>query len=288
MATISHYLKNETTKSRELLSLLAFICQKDLSWILAHPEYELNKKEAKELTNKHKRLNQGWPLAYLIGYKDFFNYHFQVSPAVLIPRPESEMIIEYGLNLANEKKQPDYFLDLGTGSGALIISLAAEFKKMFPKIYSSARFRGGDISVPALKVAKLNARSYQLSRKITFRHGNLLAPFARELSKLSTKHVFISANLPYLTPLERIKEKSIIFEPTLALVGGKDGLELYRQLLTELPKILQKKTFSLIMEINPKQAPALSAFAHRQFPSANVKKISDLNSQIRFISLQSQ
>lgn len=283
MATIEQYLSNSESFCRETASLLAFICGRDLSWIIAHPEYHLNTSENKRFRLRQKRLWQGEPLAYILGYRDFYNYRFRVSPSVLIPRPESEMIVEVGLAYAETKieKKID-FLDLGTGSGALIISLAKELKKTKIKTYRRSQFLAVDISPAALKIAKLNAKKYNLENKINFYNGDLLAPLISNDALLDGTW-FVAANLPYLTPKERRQEASIAAEPDLALNGGRDGLTLYRRLLKNFNSLLGKNDFYLMMEINPNQAPALLALAAKQLPGAKLKKMPDLNGRTRFI-----
>lgn len=285
MATLATHLNKESELRREAQSLLAFVCRKDLSWLIAHPEYELKPGEEKLYQAKIKKLRTGSPLAYVIGEQDFYNYTFVVTPAVLIPRPESEIIIDEGLKAASGIEAPISFMDLGTGSGALIISLALELKTKQPTLYRRAKFFAGDISAKALIIARSNAKKYRLDKKIIFREGDLLAPFKKDINKLGHGKVFIMANLPYLTPLERRQEPSIASEPTLALIGGRDGLSLYRRLLKSLGKELKSRPFSLLMEINPQQETALINIAQLSAGSACIKKVPDLSGRTRFISI---
>jgi release factor glutamine methyltransferase len=286
MISINQARQLSPSLGREILSLLVFVCQRDLSWLMTHPEYYLSAKQERLFRTKYKKLEQGFPLAYLCNNQNFYNYRFAVSPAVLIPRPESEIIVEEGLKYAKQHKDKKIsFLDVGTGSGALIISLASELRKENKNLYRKSNFLAGDISAPSLKVATVNSRRYRLTKKIIFRRGDLLQPFATDL-RLMPEMLFISANLPYLTPSEAWNEKSISYEPKLALIGGKDGLSLYRQLLKSLKKILSKdQKFTLIMEINPKQSVVLSAFIMRIFSSINIKKVPDLNGRTRFLKI---
>lgn len=268
---------------REAVSLLAFICQQDISWVIAHPEYQLNLSENKIFKNKLKKLETGFPLAYIIGKQAFYNYQFQVSPAVLIPRPESELIIDIAYNYGvAQTNQSILFIDIGTGSGAIIISIAAEIQKKKAKLYKNSIFLASDISKKALNIANKNAQTYQVQSKIKFKSGNLLSPFKKELSSSKQRSIFIAANLPYLTPTER-EEASIKYEPSLALIGGQDGLELYRELLKQQAQLIPTQSLCLVMEINPQQAEPLIKLSKQYFKKEAIKKVPDLSGQTRFI-----
>ncbi|MDP3836763.1 MAG: peptide chain release factor N(5)-glutamine methyltransferase [bacterium] len=283
MNTVASYLKVNGDLPRETLSLLSFVCKRDVSWIISRPEYKLNRLEIKLLDSLLKRLGAGEPLAYLRGYQDFHKYRFKVSPAVLIPRPESEIIIEAGLNFANTQ-EPAFFIDLGTGSGALILTLATEMKREQKRVFKNSEYLAGDISAPALKVAKENAKKYGLVNKIGFKRGDLILPFIKTVSK-DSRALFIAANLPYLTPQEARNEASIAFEPKTALVGGRDGLSLYRRLLKQV-RTLKARPFYLIMEINPQQATTLIRISKAAFKNSVIQKVPDLSGRTRFISIR--
>ncbi len=285
MSSLADYLYQKNTLGREKIMLLAFVCKKNEAWVLAHPEYKLKTSEEKLFKKYQQKRQEHWPLAYLIGKKSFYQHDFFVSPAVLIPRPESEIIVEKGLEFAREHDKAD-FLDLGTGSGALIISLAAAWRQESAQAYRRSNFYAGDISLAALKIARRNAQALRLNKKITFRQGNLFLPFKKELALVSDRALFIAANLPYLTPREHQAEKSLSHEPKLALLGGRDGLALYRQLLQALKTNLKERPFSLIMEINPQQATGLIKKAKLLFPKAEIKKVSDLSGRTRFVQIQ--
>ena len=285
MSSLADYLYQKNTLGREQVTLLAFVCKKNEAWVLAHPEYKLKTSEEKLFKKYQQKRQERWPLAYLIGKKSFYRHEFFVSPAVLIPRPESEIIVEKGLEFAREHDRAD-FLDLGTGSGALIISLAAAWRQESAQSYRRSNFYAGDISLAALKVASRNAQALRLDKKITFRQGSLFLPFKKELAFPSDRALFIAANLPYLTPREHQAEKSLTHEPKLALVGGRDGLAFYRQLLQDLKTSLKDHPFSLIMEINPQQASILVKKTKSLFPKAEIKKVPDLSGRTRFIQMQ--
>jgi release factor glutamine methyltransferase len=285
MSSLADYLYQKNTLGREKITLLAFVCKKNEAWVLAHPEYKLKASEEKLFKKYQQKRQEHWPLAYLMGKKSFYQHDFFVSPAVLIPRPESEIIVETGLEFARAHKQFD-FLDLGTGSGALILSLAAAWRQESPQSYRQTHFYAGDISAAALKMAHRNALSLRLDKKITFRQGNLFSPFKKEFISASGRALFIAANLPYLSSREHQAEKSLTHEPRIALVGGRDGLTLYRRLLHDLKTSLKDRPFSLMMEINPQQATGLIKKAKALFPKAEIKKVSDLSGRTRFIQIE--
>jgi len=285
MSTLADYFNLNEKFSREIKSLLAFVCKKELTWLLSHPEYRLSDPEELAFNKYYQLLQNNTPLAYITGQQSFYNYNFKVSSSVLIPRPETELIIDIAKNylLANQGEKA--VLDIGTGSGAIIISIVAEIRKLSPEVFTSSTFLAGDISKEALEVAKANAKNHKLEDKIEFIEGNLLKPFIPIINKEFFASVFIAANLPYLNPLERQREKSIALEPDLALLGGENGLDLYIELLESLNNNLQQIPFHLVMEINPGQSELLIQSSKKYFPKTEIKKTSDLSGQTRFIEV---
>lgn len=278
-------IKFKATEQKQVLSLLTHLLNKDLSYILAHPEKKLSQPQFKQITSAIKQLENGYPLAYIIKEQYFYSRKFNVTKNTLIPRPESEDIIDLILNKSANKQDKQIFIDIGTGSGALIISLSKEIEQRNKTEYDASLFLAGDISPAALSVARQNAKSLQVSKQINFKSGDLAAPFLKTIKAKADSSYYIMANLPYLTPKERRFEPSIRFEPDLALLGGRDGLSLYRQLLKQLRPAFSSIKYYLIMEINPKQAETLSKISINMFPKARIKKKSDLSAQTRFIIL---
>ncbi|MGE5426025.1 MAG: N5-glutamine methyltransferase family protein [Bacillota bacterium] len=270
MSNIGCLLAADKDRRAETESLLGAVCNQDRSWLYAHPEYELSQLETATLENHLRRLNDGEPVAYILGYKDFYNQRFKVSSSVLIPRPETEIIIDQALLFAKLQPAASFF-DIGTGSGAIIISIASS-------ISGSYQFFAGDISPEALDVAKENAEG--ISSVITFKLGSVFTPFRQELQ--SSTSIFIAANLPYLTPEERMAEKSIAPEPSIALLGGVDGLDIYRRLLKDCEGI-NGKPFQLMMEISPWQEDLLVGLAAKSLPGAKIITVPDLSGRTRFI-----
>lgn len=276
--------KLEPKYINEALLFTAFLYKSDLTHILAHLDKKVSPQKAKVLKKAFSKIEKGYPLAYLTKQKYFYGHPFALNLKVLIPRPESEEIINLGLNYAQSTKEPLKIIDIGTGPGTLIISLAKEILKQNKAVYNKAEFLAGDISTAALKIAQKNAQTLKMAHKITFKKSDLAKAFLLSLKKDQDKAIFISANLPYLNKTERKKEVSIKYEPDLALIGGgKHGLNLYQSLLKQLTKVLNDKKYYLVMEINPHQAKDLIKMSHQALPLAKIQKKSDLSGRTCFI-----
>ncbi len=186
-----------------------------------------------------KRL-EGCPVAYLVGRKEFFSLEFEVGPAVLIPRPDTETLLVEALRLARDIAEPAV-IDIGTGSGAIPIA--------FAKRHPGARITATDISADALAVAQRNAARHGVSERIAFLQGDLFAPIA-----LEARFDFILSNPPYI-PREDLAALPVgvrDFEPRLALDGGVGGYVIFERLIREAPRFL-KPGGSLIVEIGSPQ-----------------------------------
>jgi len=223
----------------DALIILEFVLKKDRAWILAHDDESLNKKQLSDYNKLIAKRKKHWPVAYLLGEKEFYGRKFMVNKNVLIPRPESELIIDLVLPLLNKNS---VLIDLGTGSGCLIISALLQNKNIKQAI-------AVDISSQALKITKQNAQNYKLDKKVKFIKSNLLKKINfKTLSK--TDEIITMANLPYLTK-KQMSEASIKHEPKQALIAGNDGLKYYHELAKQLKNIQHQIT--LICEINPGQ-----------------------------------
>lgn len=266
----------------EAYTLLSFICQKELADLISQPEKKLKRREKKMLKDLVKKRTQGWPLAYLIKSKGFYQLEFFVNKHTLIPRPESEIIIEEFLKRHNKNDEKINIIDLGTGSGCLIISLAHVLKNK-----KNINFYGIDISRQALKVAKKNAKKHKLNKKIKFKTGNLLKPLYKKIKK-ETAAYYILANLPYLNKEEIESEPSLKMEPRQALDGGKNGLEIYEKLFKQVAQIKKNRDFFLYLEINPWQKDELIEIAKQIFFPTKVSFdfIFDLRGDLRLIVLK--
>jgi len=201
-----------------------------------------------------RRLN-GEPAAYITGHREFYGLDFRVNPDVLIPRPESELLVEKTLAIAKDQPLP-VIADIGTGSGALAISLALGLPRA--KIYAT------DISAAALKTARLNCLKHGVADRVLLLAGNLLEPLPGPVD-------VIVANLPYVRRAE-LEPKS---EPPLALDGGADGTERIGKLCRQAGGKLKSGGW-LLLEIGQGQGEAVRSILHNIFPGGTVDVFPDL------------
>jgi len=256
--------------------LLSHVLKKDRSFILAHPEYIVPDKETKEFFSLVKKRLSGWSSAVILGHKEFYGLDFLVNKNVLVPRPETEILVDTILTRVKSNNKT-LIIDIGTGSGAIITSL---FKNLETR--KDLGFYASDKSKAALKVAKYNAKHHKA--KVNFLSGDLLKPYLPILKKLKPNNIIIAANLPYLNPKE-MKETSIKKEPKSALLSGHNGLWHYKRLFSQLKKISLPKVF-LICEINPEQASEIKKLATTSFPLAKTYFQNDYTKRIRFFILE--
>lgn len=258
--------------------LLSSVLKVSTAWLFTHFDQELKEGQLEEFRRLIKRRIDKEPVAYIIGEKEFFKRPFFVNPLVLIPRPATEILIETALEKAGEKLGETWFADIGTGSGAIAITLAAETG--FPVIAS-------DISPSALTVAKKNAEKNKMTELIDFRQGDLLEPLIKIFQTLQNKpdqntcaHLIICANLPYLTPHQWQNTDRDVkdFEPKLALVAGHDGLDFYWQMIRDLKKYrsIFPEFLSLILEIDPAQTKKITKIIQHDFPESAIEIRKDL------------
>jgi release factor glutamine methyltransferase len=220
-----------------------------------------------------RRRELGEPIAYIIGSVGFYGRTFRVDPRVLVPRPETEHLIEAVMDdLKARKKTNGTLVDVGTGSGAIAITLACEFPDL--GVYAT------DISTEALEVARRNAAGNNVFQHVTFLHGDLLAPLTR-FGRVDA----IVANLPYI-PAAAIPDapNPVGFEPRVALDGGDDGLVLYRRLLGQLPGAAAPGA-SIFLEAAPGTVEPLAELAQALLPSAHVEIGEDYAELDRFVSI---
>lgn len=252
--------------------LIAFLLKKPREYILTHIDQSISPLIFRRFLQMENKRKNNWPIAYLVGYKEFYNLKLTVSPAVLTPRPESEMIIDEVLYLIKNKTLATkyHLIDLGTGSGAIIISAAQEIKKTDSHIFKKTIFSAVDISDSALKIAKINAANYKLNNKISFLKGNLLNPLKSNITDSNQDQLIIAANLPYLTPNQIKESPSICREPKIALNGGKDGLKYYRELFSQINELNFKKAgITIFCEIDNRQAEGIKNLANKYFRASD-------------------
>jgi release factor glutamine methyltransferase len=230
--------------------------------------HELSPEQEETLWHLIERRLNYEPTAYILGYHEFYGLDFYVDPSVLIPRPESELLVEKAVKLA--QNQPvSAIAEVGTGCGAIAISLALNLPQA--KIYAT------DISVPALKVALSNCQKHGVVDRICLLAGDMLNPLPEPVD-------LIVANLPYVRELELNQINTLSFEPSLALNGGSDGLEKIRQLCRQANNKLCPDGY-LLLEIGQGQRRAVTTFLRSLFPSAKIEVTPDLSGIERVVSL---
>ncbi|GAB6179308.1 peptide chain release factor N(5)-glutamine methyltransferase [Desulfotomaculum defluvii] len=240
------YLRVQQNPSANLDAqvLLSHVTGIDRTGLIIRDDQALTAAQLQHYQELLERRAQGEPVAYLIGRKEFMGMDFIVTPDVLIPRPETEVLVETALQFFhNNTDYPTLVIDVGTGSGAIAISLAALVEGL--QVYAI------DISEAALGVAMQNAQRMGVKERVHFQLGNLLEPV---LTKLEEKVSIITANLPYVPSgdIPSLMKDVRDFEPYLALDGGPDGLDLYRLLLPQAYSLLRLGGL-LILEIGPGQ-----------------------------------
>lgn len=211
----------------------------------------------------------GEPTAYITGHREFFGYDFYVDRRVLIPRPESELLVEKAFNIA-DSRIIDTIADIGTGSGAIAVILAVRLPKA--KVYAT------DISADALEVARLNAEKHGVLNRITFRHGDMLEPLPEPVD-------LIIANLPYVRKAEIPQTGPLSYEPRSALDGGDAGLDKITALCHQASGKLRPDG-NLLLEIGQGQAEAVVSLLRRLFPSAQIEVTRDPGGIERVVSVR--
>ncbi len=261
------------SKSPQLDSevLLCFVLNKSREHLLTYVDKKISTKQLKKFNKYIKQRVKNKPIAYITGVKEFYNREFIVNKNVLVPRPDTEIIIDYLL----EKNKKAIYLDIGTGSGVIAITLKKELKNK----NNNSKIIASDISKKALKLAKKNAK--KLSAKIKFLHGNLWKPFEKSLKK--PKNVIVIANLPYLEKKYIIND--LKFEPKKALYASNKGLDLYKKLLKQI-KNSKIKPSIIALEALPEQIKHLEKLAKKYFKSYTTSLLSDLGGQNRYIILE--
>lgn len=231
------------TARLDVLVLLSDELKRDKSWLLAHAEHKLSSEQQMRLDEKIAKRLQRQPLAYIRGYQEFYGRNFVVTPAVLIPRPETETLIELLLTLP--KKPADKLIDVGTGSGIIAITAKLEMPEL--AVYAS------DIDTSALQIAQKNAAHN--NAPITFFQQDLLdAPPTETFD-------FITANLPYVAKNWRLSPETQ-FEPATALFADNDGLALIQKLLQQSTRYLAAQGY-MLLEADPRQQQRIiEAAAH--------------------------
>jgi len=236
--------------------------------LYSEPDRELNPEQQEAFWRLVKRRLNHEPTAYITGHREFYGLDFYVNPSVLIPRPESELLVEKAIELAQSNALAS-IAEVGTGCGAIAISLTLSLPQT--KIYAT------DISVSALKVALSNCQRHGVEDRVSLLVGDMLDPLPEPVD-------LIVANMPYVRESELPRVNPASSEPRLALDGGSDGLEKIRRLCWQVSDRL-RPAGRFLLEIGKGQGRAVTTFLHNLFPSAKVELTPDLSGIDRVVSL---
>jgi release factor glutamine methyltransferase len=229
---------------REAGSLLSFMIGKDRTFLISHAEDQLSDDVFRQFREDVERRASGEPLQYITGVQDFFGREFRVTPDVLIPRPETELLVEAAIEVV--VGDDSLICDVGTGSGCIAVTLLCELP--------AARVVAVDKSSPALEIAKLNARSHAVLDRIDFAISDCFSAFDTAQYRFDV----IVSNPPYVSAeiVAGLQREVRDHEPLVALSPGPDGLNVIRRLIHEAPAFLEDQGY-LIMEIGFDQGEAV-------------------------------
>ena len=254
--------------------LLAHILGKPRAWVLAHPEATLSSDQEDRFQQSLARLEAGEPLPYLLEHWEFFGLDFIVNPAVLIPRPETEQLVEHALSWLEKRPLRRRAVDVGTGSGCIAVALASRVPDL--------HVLGVDISMPALRVASENIKRHLLAERIFLLQADLLAPI---FPHPKNRFDLIAANLPYIPKPALDSLPELRFEPELALYGGFTGTELIERLLKEIPHVISPGGL-LLLEIEATIGGAVENLIQELLPGATVQVFPDFAGHDRLVAVE--
>lgn len=262
-------LSAHETPRLEAEVLLGAVTGKERSAILAHPEYLLTEIEIDLLDAGLSRLAEGVPLPYVLGWWEFYGRRFTINADVLIPRPETELLVELALSWLNQNPSRRRAADVGTGSGCIALTLALQTADL--------RVTAVDYSLSALRVAKVNRDFWKVS-SVELAASDLLSAAAGPFD-------LVTANLPYIPSKKLVNLKVARQEPLLALDGGADGLELINGLLADAQRWLAPGGL-ILLEIEAEHARSAPQAASRWLPEARIDMIRDLAGLPRVVRIQ--
>jgi release factor glutamine methyltransferase len=262
ISQILQWAKSQSGEHGDLIGievLLSFILGKGREFLISHSEFQLSEDQEGRFFDLFRRFRKGEPVAYLINQKEFFGLDFYVDKRVLIPRPETELLVEKILALVKNGKLPTTakILEVGTGSGCISVALA--------KNNSDFHITAVDISTDALSVAKLNAKKHDVETNISFRESDLLSHLDEQYS--NNPFDVIVANLPYIgrSRFNLVSKETHDYEPHLALFAGEDGFLLYEKLFQQIGEKKWKPAF-ILGEFGFAQREELENIILKNFP----------------------
>jgi release factor glutamine methyltransferase len=269
-----------TTPKLEARLLLAKAINRDLNWTYLNLEKNISKKKLLKYETLVEKKLKNFPTAYLLGYKEFYSMNFKVNKNTLIPRPETEIVIEE-IKKSFQNKKKFSILDLGTGTGCILLSILREFK--------NARGIGIDKYLETIKMANINSKKNNLLKRVKFitldwNQKNFFKKILKINKKFNGHEKFdlVVSNPPYLLKNEmKNLMPEVIYEPKGSLYDNKDGLSFYKRVLPEINSILSKNS-CIYFEINPKSLKNIEKICKNN-NFHNFQYINDLSGKKRFV-----
>ncbi len=255
--------------------LLAHVTGRDRSWLLAHPEAQLA--ETGAFTDAIERRTRGEPVAYIRGFKEWRSLRIKTDARALIPRPETELVVEAAGTEIRARGTRAVVWDVATGSGAIALALALDFREAVAD--GRLRIIASDASPAALELAAENLEAHGVADAVELVEADLLAPAGERLPRPD----IVTANLPYVSSAEvDARRGSLGFEPRIALDGGPDGLDLLRRFLADVP-VHAAPGATLFLELGVGQVPAIMQLAP---VGASVTLVRDLSGLDRVVRIE--
>jgi release factor glutamine methyltransferase len=272
---VTEYLTQKGVDSPRLSAELLLSNVLGLKRIELYTQY--NKVVAQEqLTQLHglvERAGLHEPVAYLVGKTEFYSIEFEVTPDCLIPRPETELLVQRSIEFLRKRTGPQLVCDLCAGSGVIAVAIA--------KNVPDAKVIATDVSEPALAVAARNVEKHKLAERIELRHGDLFDPLVLQLDLFD----LIACNPPYIsaTEYEALDKNVKDYEPRIALYAGPDGLDVYRKIVEKVGQFL-KPDGVLLLEIGYRQGPAARELLEQTGVFAQIRIDKDLQGHDRVVT----
>ena len=271
--------------------IVSVVLKKPKAWLYANPNTAILPAQLKSIEGMLRRREQGEPLEYILGTADFYDLTLQVNSSVLIPRPETEMLVDCAIkkvrDLKKSKTKNIVLLDIGTGSGCIILALANNLRKI-----KGVSYVGSDMSFRALRVATQNIRNYSMNGRIKLVKSNLLGRAVQSAIPPENPFLIITANLPYIAPDQYLHLPRSVrsFEPRRALIAEDCGTQLIKKLITSTNRwgIEKKYRFEMLMEIDPRQSQMLVAYLKSKFSALWFEFQKDLSGKKRLLIVGNQ
>jgi release factor glutamine methyltransferase len=270
------------TPELDVRILLQEAIKKGSSFVFSHPEYLITNSQYAAFRKFIRRRKAGEPVAYILGHKEFFGLDFKINKNVLIPRPETEWLVEKSIaflqNQESRIRNQEYkILDIGTGSGCIIISLINSLHNSRFITHNSAKCYATDVSQKALGVARKNAKIHDV-KNVHFYRSDLFSN-----KRLPKRFDLIVANLPYVP--HSAKNETIKFEPKEALYADDNGAAIIKKFLIKAKDRINDDGL-ILLEADCRNSKAISDFAKDQYPQAKVSLVKDLAGIDRYIKIE--